>query len=253
MRRPLIAANWKMNLELETGVKLAGELAAAAREVSDRDILVCPPFPLLSDVGRALRGSSIRLGAQNMYHQEQGAFTGEVSAGMLKSVGCSHVLLGHSERRHVFGEDDGYINKKVLSALQQGLVPVLCVGELLEQREGGKAEQVVGEQLGKGLRGVSPRSAKTLVVAYEPVWAIGTGRTATPEDADGMHRFIRTVIGRLYEQSTADEQVILYGGSVKPDNIDGLMTKENIDGVLVGGASLKADSFISITQYAKGG
>lgn len=253
MRRPLIAANWKMNLDLKSGVELAEKLAAANRDVSDRDILVCPPFPLLSDVSRALRGTPIRLGAQNMYHQEKGAFTGEVSVGMLASVGCSHVLLGHSERRHVFGEDDAYINKKVLYALQRDIIPVFCVGELLEQREQGRAEQVVREQVKKGLQDVYASAMHTLVIAYEPVWAIGTGKTATPNDADQMHRFIRTVIGQLYDGAAAEEQVILYGGSVKPDNIDGLMQKENIDGVLVGGASLKADSFSRIIQYTKGG
>lgn len=253
MRRPLIAANWKMNLDLKSGVELAEKLATANRDISDRDVLVCPPFPLLSDVGRAFRGSPIGLGAQNMYHQAEGAFTGEVSAGMLLSVGCSHVLLGHSERRHVFGEDDAYINKKVLCAFQQKLVPVLCVGELLEQRETGRAEQVVREQIENSLQDVSVSSIRDLIIAYEPVWAIGTGKTATPDDADQMHYFIRTVIEQLYDSSAAEKLVILYGGSVKPDNIDGLMDKENIDGVLVGGASLKADSFSRIIQYTKGG
>lgn len=253
MRRPLIAANWKMHLDLQSGMELARALAGAARGLSDRDVLVCPPFPLLIDVGRALQGTSIRLGAQNMHHEEQGAFTGEVSARMLTSVGCTHVLLGHSERRHVFGEDDGFINKKVLSALRQGLVPVLCVGELLDQREGGEAEQVVRKQVEEGLRGVPESAAGGLFIAYEPVWAIGTGRTATPEDADGMHRYIREVIGDLYEEAVGGRLPILYGGSVKPDNIDGLMARENIDGVLVGGASLKAESFLRIIQYDKRG
>jgi triosephosphate isomerase len=191
----------------------------------------------------------VKLGAQNLYCEKEGAFTGEVSADMLLSVSCAYALVGHSERRHVFHEGDDLINKKVLFALKQGLEPILCVGELLEHREAGKTETVVKEQVLKGLQKVAREQMDAVTVAYEPVWAIGTGRTATPEDADGVHGFIRSLVADLHGSGTADAVRILYGGSVKPENIDGLMGKDNIDGVLVGGASLKADSFLRIVQF----
>lgn len=247
MRKPLIAANWKMNLDLNSGVQLAQALASETKNLSDRDVLICPPAPLLSDVGRALKGSPVKLGAQNMYYERSGAFTGEVSGAMLTSAGCTHVLLGHSERRHVFGEGDEYINKKVHSALEQELVPVLCVGELLEERDSGDTEKIIQRQISQGLDQV--KAIDRVVIAYEPVWAIGTGKTATPDDADSVHEFIRGLIGKLYSDAAAEGLVILYGGSVKPDNIDGLMGRRSIDGVLVGGASLKADSFARIIKY----
>jgi len=248
--RSLIAGNWKMHLDVKRGVDLARALVEGTGEITDRDILVCPSFPLLTEVGKALQGSNIKLGAQNMYFEKDGAFTGEVSAEMLISAGCEWVILGHSERRHVFGEKNNTINKKLISALEQGLKPILCVGELLEEREAGKTEQVVKEQLIEGLKGLkTEHEIKDVTVAYEPVWAIGTGKTATPEDADRVHSFIRKIIADLFGIKASQRMRILYGGSVKPDNIDGLMARENINGVLVGGASLKADSFLRIIKY----
>ncbi|HUT64717.1 MAG TPA: triose-phosphate isomerase [Spirochaetota bacterium] len=249
MRRPFIAANWKMFLDIENGVRLAEELVKGTGDIEDRDILVCPSFPLLSEVARVTEGSKIQLGAQNIYHEEEGAFTGEVSGKMLLSVPCRWVIIGHSERRHVFGEPDDLLNSKVLSALKQGLKVVLCVGELLEERESQATEDVIKRQIESGLTGVSGETLKDVVIAYEPVWAIGTGKTATPEDADGVQSYIRSLVSELYSQQAASEIRILYGGSVKPQNIDGLMAKPNIDGVLVGGASLKADSFLRIIKF----
>jgi triosephosphate isomerase len=249
MRRALIAANWKMYLDRKSATFLAESLKKSVGNRNDRDVLVCPAAPLLSDVARVLEKSPIMLGGQNMYCEKEGAFTGEVSADMLLSIGCSHVLLGHSERRHVFGEDDELINRKVLFALQSGLAPVLCVGELLEQRETGSTEEVVYDQVMKGLKGVDEAGLKKTTIAYEPVWAIGTGKTATPEDADTVQSYIRRTIAELYSGDAGEDLRILYGGSVKPDNIDGLMAKDNVDGALVGGASLKADSFGRIIAF----
>jgi triosephosphate isomerase len=249
VRRPFIAGNWKMYLTVMKAVELAEAIAGGVKDVPDRDVLICPGFPLLSDVAKAIEGSAVKLGAQNLYCEREGAFTGEVSADMLLSVSCTHALIGHSERRHVFHEGDELVNRKVLFALGQGIAPVLCVGELLEEREAGRTEAVVKEQVVKGLGNVAREQMGAVTIAYEPVWAIGTGRTATPEDADGVHAFIRGLIAGLYGSGAADALRILYGGSVKPENIDGLMRKDNIDGVLVGGASLKADSFMRIVQF----
>ena len=246
MRRAFIAGNWKMNLEKGSAVGLAKALVDGTKNITDRDILICPSFPLLHIVNDVVSGSNVWLGAQNMYYEKKGAFTGEVSADMLKSVGCEWVILGHSERRHVFHEDDSLINKKVKSAIEQGLKPILCVGELLEERESGKTEEVVKRQVVEGLKEVSPEDTAKITIAYEPVWAIGTGKTATPEDADSIHSFIRDILRDLYNSKVSENMRILYGGSVKPENIDSLMAKDNIDGALVGGASLKADSFLRI-------
>jgi len=249
MRRPFIGGNWKMFLDVAEGKKLADELVQGAKDVNDRDVLICPAFPLLTEVSRAVRGSGIHVGAQNMYYEQEGAFTGEVSARMLKSAGCTHVIIGHSERRHIFLEKTELINKKIVAALGAGLKPVFCVGELLEERETGKTEKVVREQVEGGLKGVAEREFENIVIAYEPVWAIGTGKTATPEDADGVHSFIRTLIADLYGERVSEALRIIYGGSVKPANVDGLMAKQNIDGALVGGASLKSESFTRIIKY----
>lgn len=249
MRKPFIAGNWKMFLNSTTGVELAKELADGTKDVADRDILICPAFPLLSDVAGAIRGSRINLGAQNMYYEEEGAFTGEASADMILSVSCGYVILGHSERRHVFNENNEMINKKVLFALQKGLKPILCVGELLEEREAGKTESVIEKQVALGLNEAGDDSINNVIIAYEPVWAIGTGKTATPDDADAVQAFIRKIVSGLYSTAVSDNIRILYGGSVKPGNVDGLMGKENIDGALVGGASLKADSFLRIIKF----
>ncbi len=249
MRRPFIGGNWKMFLDVTEGKKLADELVNSTKGVADRDVLICPAFPLLVEVSRAVRGSGIYVGAQNMYYEHEGAFTGEVSARMLKSAGCTHVIIGHSERRHVFLEKNELINKKIVAALEAGLKPVFCVGELLEEREAGNTEKVVREQVEGGLKGVAEKDFENIVIAYEPVWAIGTGKTATPEDADGVHSFIRTLIADLYGGRVSEALRIIYGGSVKPANVDGLMAKQNIDGALVGGASLKSESFTRIIKY----
>ncbi len=249
MRRALIAGNWKMNLDREGAEQLVRALVEGAKDVTDRDILVCPPFPLIPAVFTVVKGSNVWLGAQNMYYEKKGAFTGEVSADMLKSVGAEWVILGHSERRHIFNEDDVLINKKVKSAIEQGLKPILCVGELLEEREAGKTEEVVRRQVVEGLKDLSEEDIKKLTIAYEPVWAIGTGKTATPEDADSIHSLVRDILKDLYSSEISENMRILYGGSVKPENIDSLMAKENIDGALVGGASLKADSFLRIIKF----
>jgi triosephosphate isomerase len=212
--------------------------------------LAAPGFTLLETVAALVKGSNIRLGAQNMAAEEQGAHTGEVSVLQLKDLGVETVILGHSERRHIYKEDDGLINKKVRLALKQGLEVILCVGETLEEREAGKAEAVCETQTVKGLEGVSAAELSKIVIAYEPVWAIGTGKTATPEDADAIHAYVRGVIGKLYGAEAAGKIIIQYGGSVKPENAAQLMAKENIDGALVGGAALKADTFVPIAKFS---
>lgn len=235
--------------------KTTGEAAVLAKEFvtafagQKKKIMIAPPFTALSEVHKVVKGTNIILGAQNMAQDIQGAHTGEISPVMLKDVGVTLVIIGHSERRHVYGEKDELINKKVKLALSQGLEVILCVGEKIEERNAGNAEKVVDEQIRNGLNGISPGQMKTITIAYEPVWAIGTGVTATPEDADDMHAFIRKLITDLYSADIAQNLVIQYGGSVKPDNIKDLMAKENIDGALVGGASLKADTFVPIVKY----
>ncbi|WP_163327551.1 triose-phosphate isomerase [Desulfurobacterium thermolithotrophum] len=247
MRRFLIAGNWKMHKTVSEAIELVRELKNLVKDVNDRDILICPPFTALYPVSKELEDSNITLGGQNMYFEEQGAFTGEVSPLMLKSVGCSYVILGHSERRHIFGESDELINKKVLSAINHGLIPILCVGELLEERENGKTKEVVEEQIREGLKNVNKDAE--FVIAYEPVWAIGTGKTATPELAEEVHFFIRKALSDMFGNEKASSVRILYGGSVKPKNAAGLLKMENIDGALVGGASLKAESFAKIVKF----
>ncbi|MBN1418926.1 MAG: triose-phosphate isomerase [Planctomycetes bacterium] len=248
MRRPLIAGNWKMYKRFDEALDLVSKLKAQLADVGDRDILVCVPFPFLKDVAQALKGTNVRVGAQNMHFEKEGAFTGEVSGAMLLSVGCEYVILGHSERRHVFGESDEAIHRKMLSALGLGLKPILCVGETLEQREAGATIEVVGRQLRSGLDGVSSDQAGAVTIAYEPVWAIGTGKTATPQQGQEVHAFIRKEIQGRYGDSLAASMRILYGGSVKPDNARALLAEADIDGFLVGGASLKADSFGPIVR-----
>lgn len=236
-----------MHKTVSEAIELVRELKNLVKDVSDRDILICPPFTALYPVSKELEGSNITLGGQNMYFEEQGAFTGEISPLMLKSVGCSYVILGHSERRHIFGESDELINKKVLSSINHGLIPILCVGELLEERENGKTKEVVEEQIREGLKNVNKDAE--FVIAYEPVWAIGTGKTATPELAEEVHLFIREVLSDMFGNEKASSVKILYGGSVKPENAAGLLKMENIDGALVGGASLKAESFAKIVKF----
>ena len=249
MRRPFLAGNWKMNKTPAEAEGLAKELCALLGDISDRDVAICPAFPCLASVAAVLKGTNVRLGAQNMHFEDSGAFTGEVSADMLLSVGAQCVILGHSERREYFGEDNALVNKKLKKALAKGLIPIVCVGEKLEEREAGRAEVVVEDHVRGAFAGISEADAAKVVIAYEPVWAIGTGKTATPDDADAMHAFIRKLLGTLYSPALAECIRIQYGGSANDKNIDELMRMPNIDGALVGGASLKAESFARIVRF----
>lgn len=248
MRNYYIAGNWKMHMTVSEAVALAGELVATVGGSKER-VMIAPPFTALAAVAQAIKGSSLILGAQNMGPETKGAHTGEISPLMLKDLGVKVVILGHSERRHSYFETDELINRKVLLALEQGLEPILCVGETLAEREAGRLEAVVGGQVREGLKGVSLEALAKVTIAYEPVWAIGTGKTATPEDADSVHGYIRTVLASLYGEAAAKAMVIQYGGSVKADNAAELMAKPNIDGALVGGASLKAETFVPIVAF----
>ena len=243
---PLVAGNWKMNTTIDEAVALAKAVKEAVDGITGVDVLVCPPFVSLAPVAEALEGNQVMVGAQNMHHQASGAFTGEVAPGMIAGI-CRYVILGHSERRQLFGEDDGLINLKVKGAVDAGLVPILCVGETLQQREDGKAGEVVGDQVKAGLDSVSPSGG--LVVAYEPVWAIGTGVSATPETASEiMGGAILKTLEDLYGAETASQTPLLYGGSANPDNIGGFVSQDVIHGGLVGGASLRADQFAAIVK-----
>jgi triosephosphate isomerase len=248
MRSYYIAGNWKMHKTRAEAAELAKVLAAQLKDGKHK-YLVAPTFTSLETVGAIIKGSNILLGAQNCAPEEQGAHTGEVSVLQLKDLGVQTVILGHSERRHIYKEDDELINKKVKLALKHGLEVILCVGELLEEREAGKAEAVCETQTVKGLAGVAAADLGRITIAYEPVWAIGTGKTATPEDADAIHAYIRKVVEKLYGADAAANIIIQYGGSVKPENAVQLMAKENIDGALVGGAALKADTFVPIAKF----
>lgn len=242
MRKYFIAGNWKMHKTTSEAVALASDLVKELKG-GPHKYMIAPSFTALDAVSKVVKGSNILLGAQNMSTDEQGAHTGEVSVLQLKDLGVSVVILGHSERRHTYKEDDAMINKKVKLALQHGLEVILCVGELLEEREAGKAEKVCEMQTRLGLEGVSVSDLKKVTIAYEPVWAIGTGKTATPEDADSIHAFIRAIIANMYGKQAADEIIIQYGGSMKAENAEALLAKENIDGGLIGGAALKTDTF----------
>lgn len=248
MRKPYLAGNWKMHKTRSEAVQAAKEIAEGSGG-TDRKVMIAPPYTALSDVAEQLKGTSVLLGAQNMSSEEEGAHTGEISVHMLKDCGVKVVILGHSERRLVYGEGDDFVNRKVKLAVKEGLEVILCVGETLEQREADKAEQVVEEQLKGSLADVPEKDLSSVVIAYEPVWAIGTGKTATPEDADAMHASIRKLLSSMYSENAAENMIIQYGGSVKPKNIDSLMSKENIDGALVGGASLTAENFLPIIRY----
>jgi triosephosphate isomerase len=249
MRKPIIAGNWKMHKTAGEGTKLVQELNALTRAVTDVEIVVCPPFTALAAAAAAVAGTNIGLGAQNMHWEEKGAFTGEIAPGMLKDIGCTHVIIGHSERRQYFAETDQTVNKKLKAALKAGLKPIMCVGETLTEREANSTEQVVGVQVKDGLEGLSAEQVAGLVIAYEPVWAIGTGRTASAEDANAVCGFIRRTVAKMFGQASADSVRIQYGGSVKPDNVAELMAKPDIDGALVGGASLEADSFSKLVKF----
>jgi triosephosphate isomerase len=247
MRTALIAGNWKMHNTVGEALTLVDGVLARVTRSDDREVLVCPPYTALHAVGERLRGSGLLLGAQDVHPEAKGAYTGAIAPGMLRDVGCRYVIVGHSERRQLFGDDDAVINRKVRAVLAAGMHPILCVGETRAQRDAGDATAVVVGQVRDGLAGVE--ATDTLVVAYEPVWAIGTGATATPDDAQQMHATIRAVLVEWGAADVAARVRILYGGSVKPDNIDELMACPDIDGALVGGASLQPEGFARIVHY----
>ena len=248
-RNYYMAGNWKMHMNRNDAAQLAQDLVNKLRDGKHK-YLVVPSFTLLETVSAIIENSNIRLGAQNCAAEELGAHTGEVSVLQLKDLGVQTIILGHSERRHIYKEDDTLINKKVKLALKHGFEVILCIGELLDEREAGKVEEVCERQTVKGLEGVSASDLNNIVIAYEPVWAIGTGKTATPQDAEAVHAFVRKVINRLYGADAASKIIIQYGGSVKADNASQLMAMENIDGALVGGASLKTDLFVPIAKFS---
>jgi triosephosphate isomerase (TIM) len=250
MRKPFVAGNWKMNTAGKSSVALAKALADGFEEISDVTVAVCPPFVYLQSVIKELNGSSIAVGAQNVYFEPDGAFTGEVSVSMLKDTGCIYCICGHSERRHVIGETDELINKKVAAAINGGILPILCVGELLAERKASQTADVVTKQMKKGLAGLSDEKVRAITIAYEPVWAIGTGLTATPQQAQEVHKLIRDLLAQMYGKELANESRILYGGSVKPDNAKQIMEQPDVDGLLVGGASLKEKDFLAIINAA---
>lgn len=249
-RRPLLAGNWKMYLTRSEAVRLAKAVAASSQGCGDRDVMVAPSFTSLAAVAAELQGSAVLVGAQNVAWEQEGAYTGEISPRMLTDLGVQMVIVGHSERRHIFGEDNAMVNQRLLAALETGLVPVLCIGETLDERESGATLQTLETQLCEGLENVSATQAEQVVLAYEPVWAIGTGKTATPDQAQEVHHFLRQLLAGLYDKKVAEAMRVLYGGSVKPDNIDELMAQPDIDGALVGGAALNADSFARIVHFS---
>ncbi|MCK5032664.1 MAG: triose-phosphate isomerase [Calditrichia bacterium] len=251
MRNIVIAGNWKMYKSNSEAKELVEELKNKTNDIIKTRMIVCPPYTALSIAAELVKGTNIQVGAQNMYWEQQGAFTGEISTEMIKSTGATFVLIGHSERRQFFGETDETVNKKLKAALQSGLNPIVCIGETLEERESGVTNDVVGKQVEKALADISTESMKKVVLAYEPIWAIGTGKTATPEQAQDVHKFIRSVLYKLYSTEVGDEIVIQYGGSVKPENASELLSQPDIDGALVGGACLKADSFSAIINAAE--
>jgi triosephosphate isomerase (TIM) len=246
-RRPLIAGNWKMHTTRAEALALVEGFKAAVSGVGDRDVVVAPPFTVLAAVAETLRGSAIGLAAQNLHWEDSGAFTGEVSGPMLRDAGCTHAIIGHSERRQFFGETDEGVSRKIGAARKNGLTPIVCVGELLAEREAGRTLAVIERQVTGALKGLAADAIASLVVAYEPVWAIGTGKVATPEQAQEVHAAIRGLLARMGRAAAGAR--VLYGGSVKPDNIDGLMQQPDIDGALVGGASLKVESFARIVCF----
>jgi triosephosphate isomerase (TIM) len=248
-RRPLLAGNWKMHGTVAETRSLIAALRSAIEPTEERDVVVAPPFTALATAADALAGSPIRLGAQNVHWEAKGAFTGEISAAMLAEIGCRAVIVGHSERRQLFGETDEGVNRRTRAALAAGLLPIVCVGETLEERERGATLEVVERQLRGALLDLGAAAIAGVCIAYEPVWAIGTGRTATPAQAEEVHASIRGILASVADRKTAESVRILYGGSVKPDNVDDLMREPDIDGALVGGASLDAASFARIVAF----
>jgi len=249
-RKPIVAGNWKMNKTVAEAIDLATAIKRDLAGCKDVDIVLCPPFTALKAVSDVITGTHIDLGSQNMHWEKSGAYTGEVSAEMLREVYCHYVILGHSERRAYFGETDQIVNRKTKAALEGNLTPIVCVGETLQEREGGKTNDVVGTQIRGSLAGLSPRQLVDSVIAYEPVWAIGTGKTASPEQAQEVHAFIRSVLSEMADQAVAQSVRIQYGGSVKPSNAKELFSLPDIDGGLIGGAALEARSFIDIVLAA---
>ncbi len=250
MRRPFVAGNWKMNLTRQTSIALAEEVARRTPREGRVDVAVCPPSLYLDAVVQATRGTAVGVGAQNVYHETAGAFTGEISSPMVSDIGCQYVILGHSERRNLLGESNADVSRKLKSVLAAGLTPIVCVGELLEQRQAGKTLDVIAEQFEGSFGGCSPEDFERCVIAYEPVWAIGTGQVATPAQAEEVHAMIRRLLSDRCGRQIADAIRIQYGGSVKPDNALELMSQRNIDGALVGGASLQANNFLAIVEAA---
>lgn len=249
MRRPFIAGNWKLHKTVAEALELVNALKIELAGIADADLVVAPAFTALGPVAEALAGSNITVAAQNCYPEKSGAFTGEVSPALLKDVGCRHGIVGHSERRQLFGESDAFINSKVKALVAEGLTAIFCIGETLEERESGRMFDVLRRQVNEGLQGLDATAMASVVVAYEPVWAIGTGKTASDAQAQEAHAFIRGLLQELLDARTAEATRILYGGSVKPDNVDGLMAMRDIDGTLVGGASLKAADFARIARF----
>ena len=248
-RRPIIAGNWKMNKTATEARDLVGQLIPLVSEVRDREIVLAPPFTSIPAVAETIKGTAISLAAQDMHWEDKGAFTGEISAEMLLDLGCKYVIIGHSERRQFFNETDHTVNRKVMQALKKGLFPIVCVGEQLNEREAGRVNVVIERQVTGGLRAVSAAEMQNIVIAYEPVWAIGTGKTATPDQANEVHAFIRQKVKAMFSTQVADSLRIQYGGSVTPENVSTLMAQPDIDGALVGGASLKPESFAALVNY----
>jgi triosephosphate isomerase len=250
MRKPVIAGNWKLFKTVREAADLVTRLIPEVKMNRDVEIIVAPVFTSLTSVNQAIAGSNIMLAGQDCFWEDEGAFTGEVSPKMLLDAGCSHVIIGHSERRQYFGETDGTVNRKIKAALTSGLTVLFCIGETLAERDAGKTFDVLKRQVSGGLSGIAEDQMKNIIIAYEPVWAIGTGKTATDEQAQEAHAFIRSLVDELFNRTTSDNIRILYGGSVKPENIKGLMTQPDIDGALVGGASLKPESFSAIVNFS---
>ncbi len=248
--KPFIAGNWKMHKTIPEAVEMVKALKEESPQLTDAELVVIPPYTMLSEVKKVIEGSTVQLGAQNIFWEEKGAFTGEVSPPMLKDAGCQYVTIGHSERRQYFGETNETVNKKIKAALAHELTPIMCIGESLEEREKGNTMDKVENQINSGLEGLGKDEIRRIVIAYEPIWAIGTGVTATPSQAEEVHSFIREKLTEKYGNEIASYAIILYGGSVKPANTYSILKENNINGALVGGASLEADSFIQITKEA---
>ena len=251
MRKKIIAGNWKMNMDISSGSSLAEVLVAELKNIRKCDVIICPPFPLLFPIYGIIQNSGFGLGAQNLFWQEDGAFTGEISAKMLVSAGCKYVIVGHSERRKYFGESNQTVNLRAKKALQSGLIPIICVGETLDERQTNKTDYVIHTQLQQGFQGLSRSEIAKIIIAYEPVWAIGTGKNATPEQVVEVHQNIRKLLRKWYDDHLANSVRIQYGGSVNVENADELLSQKDIDGALIGGASLKVDQFVKIVRIGE--